>query len=105
MNFFIDDERDPVNPTDVVLRNMGQVVQLVEEMKSQNKKISSISFDHDLGFNEPTGYDIAKYLVKQDIDHNIFSYDFKYNVHSQNPVGKKSIEQYFKNYFKVMKEK
>ena len=105
VNIFIDDERYPVNESDVILRNLGQVVDFIEEMKRQNEKVSFISFDHDLGENQSTGYDIVKYIVKQDMEYGIFAEDFDFYVHSQNPVGKKNIEQYMKNYFRAMKEK
>ena len=70
-----------------------------------------ISFDHDLGKNEPTGYDIAKWLVEVDMGRNkkildraAFHPDFDFYVHSKNPVGKANIEAYLNNYFKMKAE-
>jgi len=63
---------------------------------------SYISFDHDLGENESTGFDIAKMIVDMDLDgFRDIPEDFSFYVHSKNPVGKKNIETYLNNYMKV----
>ena len=54
-------------------------------------KVDFISFDHDLG-GEQSGYDVAKYLVRNQIVVD------KYVVHSANPVGKRNIEQLLNHY-------
>lgn len=67
-----------------------------------------VSFDHDLGDNQKTGYDVAKELVNNDIisgdqrgrQKYKFPADFSYYVHSKNPVGKSNIEGLLDNYFK-----
>lgn len=58
-----------------------------------------VSFDHDLGKNEPSGYDIAKELVELDSLGYEFPEEFSFIVHSKNPVGKINIETYMNNYF------
>jgi hypothetical protein len=60
-----------------------------------------ISFDHDLGEDEHTGYDIAKFLVDMDMNNDGDFYlpdDFSFYVHSQNPVGAENIQRYLDNY-------
>lgn len=62
-----------------------------------------ISFDHDLGKDEKTGYDITKWLVDRDMDTKdpfYFPEGFDYSVHSQNPVGAKNIQMYMNQYLK-----
>lgn len=94
-NMFIDDERMPVNPTDIICRTMEDVIYVVTTYGMPKY----ISFDHDLGEDKPTGYDIAKWLVECDMDEEYkFPDDFDFGVHSQNPIGKKNIEQYMNNY-------
>jgi hypothetical protein len=65
---------------------------------------SYISFDHDLGGNSGSGYDIAKLLVDIDMntpnDNYRFDKDFDFYVHSQNPIGKINIEKYLNNYIR-----
>ena len=69
---------------------------------------SFISFDHDLGHEKYTGYDIAKQLVENDMisgdkdsrERYKFSNDFGFYVHSQNPIGKANIEGLLNNYLK-----
>ena len=67
---------------------------------------SFISFDHDLGHEKYTGYDLAKQLVENDMisgdkdsrERYKFSNDFGFYVHSQNPIGKANIEGLLNNY-------
>lgn len=103
-NLFIDDERFPPNDGRewVIARNFAEATSQVFSKGFP----SYISFDHDLGNNEMTGYDIAKTLVEIDMDDRKckFPDDFKFYVHSQNPIGKKNIESYLNNYLKY-KEK
>lgn len=95
-SLFIDDERFP--PDDGqgwrIARNLTEVASTLEEFGPPN----FISFDHDLGETEPTGYDIAKKLVAGDLgelDGTEFASglptDFSFYVHSQNPVGAENI--------------
>lgn len=106
-NLFIDDERWPFDTTWaewygirdnwVVARNWPEAYDVIKNIGFPN----FISFDHDLGdpAAEPTGFEIAKMLVEFDMD-NILEIpdDFKFYVHSQNPIGKKNIESYLNNY-------
>lgn len=108
---FIDDERFP--PDDgtewVICRSFYDLGNILYDKGFPN----FISFDHDLGENQKTGYDIVKYLVMLDMDtesgniptwtkHKMtFPTDFKFYVHSQNPVGKKNIEEYLTSYLTV----
>ncbi|ADO72997.1 cyclic-phosphate processing receiver domain-containing protein [Stigmatella aurantiaca] len=60
-----------------------------------------ISFDHDLGENQGTGYDLAHWLVDQDHDGAIrMLRDFAFNVHSANPVGTANISALLNSYLK-----
>lgn len=99
-NLFIDDERDP--PKDgrewVVCRSKMQVIAAVYDKGMP----SYISFDHDLGEDEETGYDIAKWIVNQELAGSLnIPDDFDFYVHSQNPVGKANIEGYLDGYLKA----
>tara|TARA_R110000851_G_scaffold32177_1_gene86533 strand:- start:722 stop:943 length:222 start_codon:yes stop_codon:yes gene_type:complete len=59
-----------------------------------------ISFDHDLGADTPTGYDITKFLVELDLDahQTLLPADFDFYVHSQNPPGAANIEGLLRPY-------
>ena len=100
-NLFLDDERFP--PEDgrewVICRNRGDVVLTIMARGMP----SYISFDHDLGQDEPTGHDIAKLIVDWDMNDRYYSLpeDFSFYVHSQNPIGKANIEGLLNNYLKV----
>lgn len=91
---FIDDERFPPKGDWVICRNMRDVQREVSDRGFP----SYVSFDHDLGENEPTGYAIALWMVDQDLDHNWMLDDWTFYVHSQNPIGKRNIEQLLNGY-------
>lgn len=113
-NLFIDDERDPLDVfwarediltkyrTEkwVICRNKLEV--MTQLFYYDMPKF--ISFDHDLGDDQPTGFSIAKLLVELDMDAGVnmtkLSSDFDFYVHSQNPVGKANIEGYLNGYLK-----
>lgn len=100
---FIDDERFPPNDgsTWIIVRTLAETVVHVSVFGMP----SFISFDHDLGKDQPTGYDIARKLVNMDLDGVIqFPDDFSFYVHSQNPVGKINIESVISSYLKFKKE-
>lgn len=98
---FIDDEREPPNDGNhwVVVRNKMQAIAAIFE---NDKTVHDyISFDHDLGENESTGYDIAKWIVDMNMDGIIsIPSNFSFYVHSQNPIGKANIEEYLNNYLR-----
>ena len=94
---YLDDIRDP--KTDKpwhVVRSYQEAVDMMLEFGAPGY----ISFDHDLGEDDaPTGYDLAKWMVVQDMDKVIVLSDsFKFNVHSANPVGAANITMYLNAY-------
>lgn len=101
-NMFIDDERYPPNDDTrmwVICRNLYDVEWYVMTYGMP----SFISFDHDLGEDQPTGYDIAKMLVEYDsVGNTKFVSGFNFYVHSQNPIGAKNIKSYLDNYFEFI---
>ena len=106
-NLFIDDER---NPADVlwadwigvitdwkIARNWFEVRSIIHEYGMPQ----FISFDHDLSDFSPNGYWIAKNLVVLDMDKVLeFPENFKFFVHSKNPVGAKNIQKYLESYMR-----
>ena len=99
---FLDDVRDvsyvDMDPTDwVTVRSFDEAIEVIRERGAP----SVISFDHDLGDYVPTGYDLVKELTIMDMDEDDdfeFPEDFKFSVHSMNPVGADNIRALMKNY-------
>lgn len=97
---FIDDERFP--PADdpcarwVIVRNLNEAQHAILTMGFP----VFISWDHDLGADTPSGFDIAKWIVDYDLDYNVIPADFDFYVHSQNPVGAGNIEGLLRGYLK-----
>ena len=107
---FIDDERNPVDVTWgswqdqalyrddewLIARNWNEVLELVVSLGFPQM----ISFDHDLGENQKTGYEIAQRLCDMVLDGVEMPKDFRFLVHSKNPVGTENIRKYMDNFLK-----
>lgn len=107
---FIDDERFPADATGHwgIARNEAEIAALLRTHGAPE----FVSFDHDLGDGEPTGYDIAHRFVDDDLgDLPDSPYaigipaTFGFDVHSQNPVGAANIRNLLTNYLKFRREK
>lgn len=87
---YIDDIRIPEKKQDYQLyiaRNYNEAINALTQ-----QEFDIISFDHDIGIGK-TGYDIAKYIVKNNIKIKEGFY-----IHSMNVVGKKNIYELLVHY-------
>lgn len=98
-SLFIDDERFPPNDGRewIICRTMEEVQATI----IAHGFPMYISFDHDLGEGQPTGHDIAKWIVNQDLDDSIIPAGFTYYVHSQNPIGAANIRGLLDSYLRA----
>ena len=93
---FIDDERFPgkdVSDSVVVVRSSQEAIEFCKAAKSLPK---NIMFDHDLG-GDDTSMRFIRWMVDElynDEPKYKFHPDFKFSVHSQNPVGAENIKSY-----------
>lgn len=101
---FIDDERFP--PGYINLWTICRTMDQVKAAIALQGFPCFISFDHDLGDGQPSGMDIAKWLVELDLNEQVIPSGFEFYVHSQNPVGEANIRllltQYLNNRAKRM---
>jgi hypothetical protein len=100
-NLYIDDERNPRVSTRnwVIARSGEQVFAILREKGCPE----FVSFDNDLG-EEIEGYDIAKFLVEQDLNNPGYIPDnFHFIVHSANIIAGKSIWALLTNYLAFRK--
>lgn len=91
MRAYLDDERNPKKHYDVIWRSVDEAKKWI----LRRGMPSHISFDHDLGQDQPTGMDLARFLVELDLNPHSrkeFPKDFTFNVHSANPVGGSNIK-------------
>jgi hypothetical protein len=107
---FIDDERNPIDVTWglfedqalyrdgdwIIARNWLDVLEIVVSLGFPRM----ISFDHDLGDGEITGYEIAKKLTNMVMDGVEMPSDFEFRVHSKNPIGAANIKNYMEKFLK-----
>lgn len=96
---FIDDIREPKGKDFVVIRSYSDAIYYMR----QNGCPKFISFDHDLGDNVRSGFDIAKWMVERDLNDKgtFIPNEFTYNVHSANPVGSQNITGLLNNYLTI----
>ena len=63
-----------------------------------------IFFDHDLGYNVKTGYQLAQLFGSMIMDEEIqFHPEFGYHIQSANPVGADNIRHYMENLIREYK--
>lgn len=82
---FLDDVRNPKKEGWTIVRNYEEFINHI----SLNGLPEELSFDHDLGEEQKTGYDCAKWLCDYCWGNGLPIPD--YNVHSANPVGRDNI--------------
>ena len=112
---FIDDERDiedvtwvvyPEGIKTIILRTYQDFLNYLPEITSETIPYLLFSFDHDLGLFENgvelTGLTCAKSLINY-LNENGIKYKGQLNAisHSQNPVGRNTIENYLKDKTKI----
>jgi hypothetical protein len=96
---YIDDIRTPKSQGWDIVRTSSEAIEYLI-----NKCPMYISFDHDLG-GDDTAMIIVKWMVERDLDNPGFIPDnFKFNVHSANPIGADNIENYLNRYLKFRRE-
>lgn len=96
---FLDDIRNPPDESWIIARNYEEGVKIVKELGLPKE----VSFDHDLGMSDKTGKDFANFLIQYDLDNNVMSDDFQFNVHSANPVGAANIRSIMSGYLEFKK--
>lgn len=97
---FLDDERYPgkdVSESVAVVRSSKEAIDFCEAVGSLPK---NIMFDHDLG-GDDTSMKFINWMIERIYDDKPKRFgiraDFKFSVHSQNPVGAKNIESVMNN--------
>lgn len=100
-SLFIDDERFPPKKDQVGTWVIARTQDEVEKIIAKRGFPNFVSFDHDLGDGQPTGYDITKWMVDYDMDNDVIPVNFSFYVHSQNPIGAKNIQSYLDSYLKI----
>lgn len=122
-SLFLDDVRKPnqvIYPRDIAYLTIGmRIARSYDEAIGMVEAYGCpqfISFDHDLAEehysgdwskhaawqnSRGTGYHFAQWLIYKDLDQKgkFFPDNFKFFVHSMNPVGAQNIRELFNSYF------
>jgi hypothetical protein len=103
-HMFLDDVRDPnwVYPDQdtsdwIVCRTVPEAQHVIEDLGWPE----FLSFDHDLGDQIPTGYDLAHWLVERDLDQADMPDHFEFKIHSANPIGAENIRSLLTKYMRM----
>ena len=100
MKIFLDDERYPVDEELIIARTVQDAINLVH----QHGYPSFVSFDNDLGFGEPEGWEFAEWLIQHDLNTNSMPEEFSFYVHSQNPVRRDNIVARLERYIEYKRK-
>lgn len=103
---FIDDIRMPPSGwfnnlwlDSYVARSSKEAIDLLKKLD----EVVYISFDHDLG-GEDTAMAVVHWIVEKDLDGSFkLSDNFKFDIHSANPVGVENIKGLLTNYINFKK--
>lgn len=100
MKMYLDDLRHPTTGGWDIVRSSDEAKAYV----LANGLPEFVSFDHDLG-GDDTAMVFVKWLVGHDMDNAgaVIPDNFRYSIHSANPVGAKNIDMYLLNYLDVKK--
>lgn len=100
MNYslFIDDLRIADDRFDLVARTSWQAIKYMEQYGCP----MFISFDHDLG-GDDTARAVVLWMLDTDMDseQDFIPVDFKFEVHSANPIGAEWIRNTLGNYLQL----
>lgn len=109
---FLDDERIPTDVTWIQYPEISWAIVRddIEFTKTFKKFVELgkpfvVSFDHDLQLidgDEITGYTILKSMIEYMMDNDV-NVDIQCFFHTQNPIGKANMKQYWENYLNVVK--
>lgn len=86
IKIWLDDLRVPPNSSWTWCKEVEEAVVLIAD-----NDIYQISFDHDLGEDTPTGYELATWIEERVVKLKKPP-PIHWNVHSANPIGAKNIE-------------
>jgi len=113
VRLFVDDERDPAFL--LRLRDRGEQIDpdgpwtvVRTQWAAQAHLLAHglpdlISFDHDYGPPEAgDGHGLAKWMVDQALDGRLDLNGLRYQVHSQNPIGRQNIEGVLDGYLRFL---
>jgi hypothetical protein len=89
MKIYLDDIRNAPDDTWTVCRTAEEASDL---LKLMGEAVEEMSFDHDLGYERTTGYDLACWMERDASEGRWDRVPPKLQVHSANPVGRKNIQ-------------
>lgn len=95
MKIFLDDERIPVGEGWMVVRNYAEFTRL---FAAAGADVTELSFDHDLGFREPTGNECVNWLIETALDYpqTVIGLTRIY-FHTANGIGLKQMRSKIEN--------
>ena len=103
ISLYLDDLR-PAPDGFILVKTVSQLIYKLDELKELDQEVNILSLDHDLGENEPTGYDFVKYLIELG-QYNPNIYPKQIFLHTADGVGRdnmfKLLERYKPDWVKL----
>jgi hypothetical protein len=100
IKLFLDDVRNPSDVEHCLDPGEWVIVRTVKAAQDVlfTRQVLAISLDHDLGLDQPTGYDLCKWMSQN------FAWPDQVYFHSMNPVGKQNMMAELHSYLRWMKD-
>jgi len=99
MKLWLDDVRNAPDSTWVIIRTVENAWDIIRSCR-----VALISLDHDLGENQPTGYDLCN-MIEEAVYKNELNYVPEMVIHSANPVGRQNMQRAIESIKKLNKER
>ncbi len=94
VRIWLDDLRPMPSSFNVHCKTASEAIELLNK-----GNVQAISFDHDLGVDGGTGYQVASFIEKEAKEGTLESID-QMTIHSANPVGRQNIKYAIRNAMK-----
>ena len=93
-DIYLDDVRNPPGRGWHVIRCVALLKSMIVGLGVSNESYDiHLSLDHDLGEDEPTGYDFLNWLEAMIVAGSFKNLIFNFSVHSANPVGRDNMRR------------
>ena len=100
VKLWIDDCRPSPNNDWIIAKNSEQAISIIKYSGLPN----TIALDHDLG-GDDTAMIVVHFIINSWLDKELsIPNNFRYSIHSQNPVGAKNIQITMENFLAHIKE-
>jgi hypothetical protein len=96
---WLDDVRQPPHVCWLWVKSVQEAISIMDNLEGEGPIV--LAFDHDLGENEPTGYDLAKHIEATAAQGSPYAI-IEWHIHSANPAGARNIKAAMESFDRIM---